>query len=57
MKPEDIVRLTEVDMKEGGHQYQPAYWKTKLLFRIEALVKNEREKAMKDAKPDVAQQG
>jgi hypothetical protein len=48
MTPDDIVRLVEVDMKEGGMQYQPAYWKMKLLLRIQSLVENERAKAVKE---------
>lgn len=47
MTPEDIVRQVEIDMKEGGLDYQPAYWKMKLLLRIQALVENERAKASK----------
>lgn len=56
MTPEDIVRMVELDMKEGGIAYQPAYWQTKLLVRIKALVENERAKALKEAsaqKPEV----
>lgn len=49
MTPEDIVRQVAIDMKEGGIDYQPAYWQTKLLLRIKALVENEREKAIKEA--------
>jgi len=41
MTPEDIVRLVELDMKEGGTAYQPAYWQMKLLLRIKALVGND----------------
>lgn len=52
MTPDDIVRQVEIDMKEGGMQYQPAYWKMKLLLRIQALVENERAKAQKEAKND-----
>ena len=48
MTPEDIVKQVEIDMKEGGLDYQPAYWKTKLLLRIQALVVNERAKAVKE---------
>lgn len=40
MTPEEIVAHVEVDMKEGGLDYQPAYWKMKLLLRIKALVEN-----------------
>lgn len=47
MTPEDIVRMVETDMKEGGMAYQPAYWQTKLLVRIKALVENECAKAKK----------
>lgn len=49
MTPEDIVKQVEVDMVEGGMQYQPTYWKNKLLFRIQALVENERARAKKEA--------
>lgn len=52
MTPEDIVRMVETDMKEGGLAYQPAYWKTKLLLRIKALVENERAKAVKVEEPN-----
>lgn len=48
MTPEDIVRMVELDMKEGSMQYQPAYWKTRLLLRIKAMMENERAKALKD---------
>jgi hypothetical protein len=48
MTPDDIVRQVEIDMKEGGLAYQPAYWKTKLLVRIQSLVENERAKALKE---------
>lgn len=47
MTPEDIVRMVEIDMKEGGLDYQPKYWQTKLLIRIKALVENEMAKAKK----------
>ena len=57
MTPEDIVRQVEIDMKEGGIQYQPAYWKTKLLLRIQALVENERAKAIKEQKNPGPQAG
>jgi hypothetical protein len=50
MTPEDIVRMVETDMKEGGMAYQPVYWQTKLLLRIKALVENERAKAVKEIK-------
>lgn len=56
MTPEDIVRMVETDMKEGGLAYQPVYWQTKLLLRIKALVENERAKAQKEQKP-AAQDG
>jgi hypothetical protein len=57
MTPEDIVRMVETDMKEGGMQYQPAYWQTKLLVRIKALVENERAKAVKESSaPKVGQE-
>lgn len=49
MTPEDIVRMAETDMKEGGMSYQPQYWKIKLLLRIQALVENERTKAVKES--------
>lgn len=48
MTPEDIVRLVEVDMKEGGIDFQPAYWQMKLLIRIKTLVENERAQAIKE---------
>lgn len=48
MTPDDIVRHVEIDMKEGGLDYQPAYWKMKLLVRIQTLVENERAKALKE---------
>lgn len=51
MTPEDIVRMVETDMKEGGMAYQPAYWKIKLLLRIKAIVENERAKAVKETSP------
>lgn len=58
MTPEDIVRMAEIDIKEGGMQYQPAYWKTKLLLRIQSLVENERAKAVKEyANRDPGSQG
>lgn len=50
MTPEDIVRMVETDMKEGGMQYQPAYWQMKLLLRIKAIIENERAKAVKEIK-------
>lgn len=49
MTPEEIVNHVEIDMKEGGLEYQPAYWKTKLLVRIKALVEAKNiEKQRKD---------
>lgn len=48
MTHEDIVRMVETDMKEGGLAYQPAYWQTKLLVRLKALVENERAKALRE---------
>jgi len=47
MTAEDIVRMVETDMKEGGLDYQPKYWQTKLLLRIKALVENEVAKSRK----------
>lgn len=47
MTAEDIVRMVATDMKEGAMAYQPAYWQTKLLLRIKALVENEVAKAKK----------
>lgn len=49
MTPEDIVRMVEADIKEGGLAYQPKYWQTKLLLRIKALVENECAKAVKES--------
>lgn len=51
MTPEEIVDHVEIDMKEGGAQYQPAYWKSKLLVRLKAhleLAKEEGRKAPKE---------
>ena len=55
MTPEDIVRMVESDMKEGGMSYQPQYWQMKLLLRIKALVENECAKARKAQ--DTTQEG
>lgn len=47
MTPEEIVDHVEIDMKEGGDAYQPAYWKTKLLLRIQALQNLAKEEGRK----------
>lgn len=57
MTPQEIVNQVEIDMVEGSLDYQPAYWKTKLLLRIQALVENERAKLVKEQAKNAPQQG